>query len=208
MALNNHIVSRALANAKSLEYVYLEEKLQIQGKGFKFPENSQPKAAVRYDGKVYEWTLLGLEAPSMENMDEIQFYFLCEKPGDNFDGEVICLQEYEILPGEMLHIVNAMPDFPLDIVKDADLWKIFGGNWSISGHEETCLRIDPEKKTISTVPVIKGHPIINGNSEIISTGIEAWKDLKEMNRWVKEENLTTIEAVERLADQKGFDLPF
>lgn len=207
MALNTYIVNNSIANAKNLEYLYLAERLEIQGEGFKFSKNTQPRVAVRYDNKVHEWSLLGLEAPSMENLDEMQFYFFCENPGHHYDGEIINLLEYDILPGELLRIADALPSFPLDIDKEADLWKIFGGNWTIHGDDNICLRIDPETETISEVAVI-GGTACPGIARLISGGMDAWKSLKKMKSWVTNEKITTMDAVNRFAENTNFDLPF
>lgn len=184
MILNEYAIRSLISDARRMEMLYLYENIHNQGGEYIFPKTDRPSAAFRYNGKVLFLTVLVISFRPFEE----ELYFIVDGP----DGAEWQFSEDEIMTEEMLELGKRIPDQPLNVNADYELWDTFKGKHSV---KDTVIVIDPETESI------------RGDIQTLS-GTEAWLQLKEMQKEMTATGRTVEQIVTDRLIQLGLDLPF
>lgn len=193
--LNQNIIQNILASAKELERLYLLEVLEKQENDFKFPRTQQPAVTVILPHGAATLPVLGVRYNPLDWDQDLTIYLLDTGEDSPEDGDIITVNETELLPGELLRIAELIPDERIDIDTLKPIFESLAGTYMLE--DGTSVIVDPVTEKVTTDV---------GIDETL--GIEAYQFVQKAAERMKNGMDKDRAVTETAAKDYGFDLPF
>lgn len=193
--LNRNIIQNILASAKDLERLHHLEVLEKQENDFKFPRTQRPAVTVMLPHGAATLPVLGVRYNPLDWDQDLTIYLLDAGEDSPEDGEVIAVNETELLPGELLRITELIPDERIDIDVLKPVFESLAGSYALG--DGTSVIVDPVNEKITTDV---------GIDETL--GIEAYRFVQKAAERMKSGMDKDRAVTETALKDYGYDIPF